>query len=161
MHETHVIVGAGLAGAKAAEALRDEGFDGRIVLVGEEAERPYERPPLSKEYLRGEADRAKPYVHDADFYERAGIELRTATAAEQIETAARTVELAGGERLRWDRLLLATGAEPRRLSVPGAELAGIHYLRSLADSDAIGAGLRGGRVVVIGGGWIGAEVAAS
>src|SRR5829696_1031245 len=157
--ETHVIVGAGLAGAKAAEALRDEGFDGPIVLIGEEPEQPYERPPLSKEYLRGEAPREKAHVHPEGFYAEHGVELRTATAVTGIDLAARAVELAGGERVAFDRLLLATGAEPRRLPVPGADLDGVHYLR---DADRLAARLRtGGSAVVIGGGWIGAEVAAS
>jgi 3-phenylpropionate/trans-cinnamate dioxygenase ferredoxin reductase subunit len=156
-----VIVGAALAGAKAAEALRSEGFDGRIVLVGDEPERPYERPPLSKDYLRGESEREKVYVHPAGFYEEHDIELLTGTKAERIDTAAQTVSL-GGDTLHYDRLLIATGAEPRRLSVPGADLDGILYLRSLADSDALAERLeKGGRVVVIGAGWIGAEVAAS
>ena len=160
---THVIVGAGLAGAKAAESLREEGFDGRIVLIGEEPERPYERPPLSKGYLRGEAEREKAYVHPVDFYERHDIELRTATPVERVDTRERYVGLFDGERLPYDRLLLATGAEPRRLSIPGAELEGVHYLRDLAHADAIAARLAkgSGRVVVIGAGWIGAEVAAS
>jgi 3-phenylpropionate/trans-cinnamate dioxygenase ferredoxin reductase subunit len=157
-----VIVGAGLAGGKAAEALREEGHDGPIVLVGAEPERPYERPPLSKDYLRGESEREKAYVHPADFYEQHGIELRESTTVERIGTGERTVELAGGERLTYDRLLLATGAEPRRLQVPGAELDGVHYLRDFADSDALAARLtERGRVVVIGAGWIGCEVAAS
>ena len=159
---THVIVGGALAGAKAAEALRAEGFDGRVVLVGAEPELPYERPPLSKDYLRGESEREKARVHPAGFYEEHGIELRTATTAERIDTAARTVALSDGTELRYDALLLATGAEPRRLGVPGADLGGVHYLRDLADSDALAARLNaGGRVVVIGAGWIGAEVAAS
>ena len=159
---THVIVGAGLAGAKAAEALREQGFDGRVVLIGQEAERPYERPPLSKDYLRGESEREKAYVHPAGFYEEKRIELRTATTVERIDTGAREVELAGGERLGYERLLLATGAEPRRMRVPGADLDGVHYLRDFADSDALAARLNeGGSVAVVGAGWIGAEVAAS
>jgi 3-phenylpropionate/trans-cinnamate dioxygenase ferredoxin reductase subunit len=161
--ETHVIVGAALAGAKAAEALREEGFEGRVVLVGEEAEQPYERPPLSKEYLRGEAPREKAQVHPDGFYEDNDIELRTGIRVDRIDTGAREVELPGGERLHYDRLLLATGAEPRRLRVPGADLDGVYYLRDLSDADALAARLKAGqgRVVVIGGGWIGAEVAAS
>src|ERR687887_1855836 len=111
---TFVIVGASLAGAKAAETLREEGFDGRVVLIGAEAERPYERPPLSKDYLRGEAD-AKPYVHQEAFYEDKDIELRTSTTVERIDTGAGEVSLSGGERLGFDHLLLATGAQPRRL----------------------------------------------
>src|SRR3954452_11947996 len=160
---THVIVGAALAGAKAAEALRQEGFDGRIVLLGSESELPYERPPLSKEYLRGEAPREKARVHEEGYYESHDIELRTATTATAIDTQASEVELEGGERLRYDRLLLATGAEPRRLTVSGADLDGVHYLRNLNDSDALAALLAkgSGRVAVIGAGWIGSEVAAS
>ena len=133
------------------------------MLIGAERERPYERPPLSKDYLRGEAGREKIYVHDEGFYAEHDIELRLGAAtAVDLDTAAREVALDDGERLRYDRLLLATGAEPRRLPIPGAELDGVLYLRSVDDSDALRARLdRGGRVVVIGAGWIGAEVAAS
>jgi 3-phenylpropionate/trans-cinnamate dioxygenase ferredoxin reductase subunit len=160
--ETHVIVGAGLAGAKAAEALREEGFEGSIVLIGQESERPYERPPLSKDYLRGESPREKAYVHPAGFYGEHAIELRTDTTVERLDPAAREVELAGGERIPYTRLLLATGARPRVLPLPGADLEGVHYLRELGDADALAECLvPGARVVVIGGGWIGAEVAAS
>jgi 3-phenylpropionate/trans-cinnamate dioxygenase ferredoxin reductase component len=159
---TFVIVGASLAGAKAAETLRAEGFDGRLVLIGSEHERPYERPPLSKEYLRGEAGRDKVYVHDEGFYADQGIELRLGRTAVSIDPPAGEVALDDGERLRYDRLLLATGAEPRRLDVPGGDLDGVLYLRSVGDSDSLRARLdRGGRVVVVGAGWIGAEVAAS
>src|SRR5215208_2746935 len=159
---TFVIVGAALAGAKAAEALRTEGFDGRIALIGAEAERPYERPPLSKDLLRGESEVEGARVHPEGFYEEKDIELRTGVTVEAIDTAAGEVALAGGERVAYDRLLLTTGAEPRRLPVPGAELEGVHYLRDLADSAAIGARIAaGGRLVVIGAGWIGSEVAAS
>jgi 3-phenylpropionate/trans-cinnamate dioxygenase ferredoxin reductase component len=161
-NHTHVIVGAGLAGAKAAEALREEGFDGRIVLLGDEAEQPYERPPLSKDYLRGESPRESARVHRDGFYVDNEIELRTGTTVERLELDRRAVVLADGERVGYHRLLLATGAEPRRLAVPGSELDGIHYLRELGDANAIAARLeRGGRVVLIGAGWIGAEVAAS
>src|SRR4051794_18849427 len=160
--KTHVIGGAGMAGAKAAEALRAEGFDGRIVLIGEEQERPYERPPLSKDYLRGEVDREKVYVHPDSFYVDHDIELRPATRVQAIDRRAQEVVLRGGERLPFARLLLATGAEPRRLVVDGADLEGIHYLRDLADANALRAAfLHSRRLVVIGGGWIGAEVAAS
>jgi 3-phenylpropionate/trans-cinnamate dioxygenase ferredoxin reductase subunit len=160
--ETHVIVGAALAGAKAAEALRAEGFEGRIVLVGDEPELPYERPPLSKDYLRGESERDAARVHPEAFYDDNDIELRTATTVERIETSVREAWLSTGERVAYDRLVLATGAEPRRLPVAGAELDGVHYLRDLADADAIAARLRGGgAAVIVGGGWIGAEVAAS
>src|SRR5829696_7158046 len=162
MERTFAIVGAGLAGAKAAEALREEGFDGRVVLVGAETERPYERPPLSKDYLRGEAGRERLYVHDEDFYGEQQIELRLGRTAETLDTVRRELELDGGVRLPYDRLLLATGAEPRRLTIPGADLDGVLYLRSVDDSDALRSRLdRGGAVVVVGAGWIGAEVAAS
>jgi 3-phenylpropionate/trans-cinnamate dioxygenase ferredoxin reductase component len=160
--QTFVIVGASLAGAKAAETLREEGFDGRVVLIGAEEERPYERPPLSKEYLRGEAGREKVYVHEEGFCAEHDIELRLGRTAVGLDTANRELELNGGERLRYDRLLLATGAEPRRLSIPGAQLDGVLYLRSVGDSDTLRERLdRGGAVVVVGAGWIGAEVAAS
>ena len=160
-HKTFVIVGAGLAGAKAAEALRQEGFDGRLVLVGDEHERPYERPPLSKEYLRGEAAE-KPYVHPENFYPENEIELWTSTRVTGIDVGLRELLLEGDRRLGYDRLLLATGAAPRRLDVPGAELDGIHYLRTLADSERISARIdRGQRLVVVGSGWIGAEISAS
>jgi 3-phenylpropionate/trans-cinnamate dioxygenase ferredoxin reductase component len=159
---TFVIVGASLTGAKAAETLREEGFDGRVVLIGAENERPYERPPLSKDYLRGEVDRATVYVHPEGFYAEHDIELRLGRTAVGLNAADSELALDDGERLRYDRLLLATGAEPRRLSIPGGDLDGVLYLRSVADSDALRGRLdRGGAVVVIGAGWIGAEVAAS
>jgi 3-phenylpropionate/trans-cinnamate dioxygenase ferredoxin reductase subunit len=159
--QTFVIVGAALTGAKAAETLREEGFDGRIVLIGAEAERPYERPPLSKEYLRRETT-DKPYVHDEGFYDEKDIELRLETQVESIDPSESAVVLAGGERVGFDRLLLATGAGPRRLDVPGGDLDGILYLREIADSDAIAERIEaGGKLVTIGAGWIGAEVAAS
>ena len=144
MPETHVIAGAGLAGAKAAEALRAEGFEGRIVLVGDEPELPYERPPLSKDYLRGESPREQARVHEPGFYAGHDIELLTGTSVTDLNAAARDVTLSTGERLGYDRLLLATGSEPRRLSVPGAELDGVHHLRTFADSDAIAAALQPG-----------------
>ncbi len=159
--QTFVIVGGGLAGAKAAETLREEGFDGRVVLVGAEPESPYERPPLSKEYLRGEAG-ARPYVHAEGFYAERDIELRTGTRVQRIDPAAHTVSVTGGESLRFDRLLLATGAEPRRLRLPGGGLDGVLYLRTVRDSEAIARrSAAGGKMVSIGAGWIGAEVAAS
>jgi 3-phenylpropionate/trans-cinnamate dioxygenase ferredoxin reductase component len=159
--QTFVIVGASLAGAKAAETLREEGFDGRVILLGAEPERPYERPPLSKDYLRRETT-DRPYVHDEVFYEENDIDLRTSTEVESIDAGSSEVVIAGGERLGFDRLLLTTGAEPRRLDVPGSDLDGILYLRTVADSDAIAGRIEaGGRLVTIGAGWIGAEVAAS
>ncbi len=160
--ETFVIAGASLAGAKAAETLRAEGFDGRLVLLGSEHERPYERPPLSKDYLRGESERKQVYVHDEGFYAEHEIDLRLGRTAVGLDTSTAELALDDGERLRYDRLLLTTGAEPRRLSIPGAALDGVLYLRDVGDSDALRERLdRGGSVVVIGAGWIGAEVAAS
>ena len=156
-----VIVGAGLAGAKAAETLREEGFDGELVLIGDEAERPYERPPLSKQYLRGEvAD--KPYVHPDAFYGEHQIELLTSTRVTGIDLGVSELLLEGDRHLGYDRLLLATGSVPRRLHVPGADLDGIHHLRTVGDSELIGERIeRGQRLVVVGSGWIGAEIAAS
>jgi 3-phenylpropionate/trans-cinnamate dioxygenase ferredoxin reductase subunit len=157
-----VIVGAGLAGAKAAEELREAGFEGRVVLVGEEGVRPYERPPLSKDYLRGELEREKIFVHEESFYGDHEIELMAGRSAVGLDPDGGELELDGGERLAFDRLLLATGAEPRKLTIPGAELDGIHYLRSVGSSEAIRARLEaGGKAVVVGAGWIGSEIAAS
>src|SRR3954463_12179636 len=145
---TFVIVGASLAGAKAAETLRGEGFDGRLVLIGAEPERPYERPPLSKEYLRGEAGREKVYVHEEGFYAERDIELRLGRTAVSLDASASRLTLDDGERLRYDRLLLAPGAEPRRLTIPGSELDGLMYLRSVGDSDALRERLTAGSSVV-------------
>jgi 3-phenylpropionate/trans-cinnamate dioxygenase ferredoxin reductase component len=163
MSTTFVIVGAGMAGGKAAETLREEGFDGRVVLLGAEPERPYERPPLSKDYLRGEAERDGVYLQqDAGWYDQHEVELRTSTHVQSLDVGERAVVLDGGERIGYDALLLATGAEPRRPPIPGAELDGVHVLRSFEDCDALRTMLdRGGRLVVVGAGWIGCEVAAS
>ena len=160
--QTFLIVGASLAGAKAAETLRAEGFDGRVVLLGDEPQRPYERPPLSKEYLRGEKDFDAAAVHSAGFYDEQQIELRASTVVTGVDPGASEVTLSSGERIGYDRLLVATGAAPRRLSVPGADLDGVHYLRSVTDADTLRQALTSSaQVVVIGAGWIGAEVAAS
>ncbi len=160
--QTFVIVGASLAGAKAAETLRAESFDGRIVLIGDESQRPYERPPLSKEYLRAEKDFDAIAVHGERFYDEHEIELLTSTLVTALDATASMVTLSSGERIGYDRLLLATGAAPRRLSVPGANLDGVHYLRSIADADTLRHAIGpSSEVVVIGAGWIGAEVAAS
>jgi 3-phenylpropionate/trans-cinnamate dioxygenase ferredoxin reductase subunit len=161
-HETFVIVGASLSGAAAAAELRKQGFDGRIVLVGEEAERPYERPALSKAYLRGATERTQLDVRQPTFYAERAIELRTSTRATALDTTSRAVALDDGSRLRYDRLLLATGASPRRLAIPGGDLGGVHYLRTVGDAEAIREAARTARRgAIIGGGWIGAEVAAS
>ena len=160
--QTFVIVGASLAGAKAAETLRAEGFDGRVVLIGDEALRPYERPPLSKEYLRGDKDFDAAAVHPAGYYDEHDIELRTSTTVTAVDPGERSATLASGEQITWDRLLVATGAAPRRLSVPGADLPGVLYLRSVEDADILRQAISpSAQVVVIGAGWIGAEVAAS
>lgn len=164
-NRAYVIVGAGLAGARAAEALRGAGYDGRVVLVGDEPDRPYERPPLSKEILLGATGREKAFVHDDGWYDEHGVELRLATVATGLDRAAKTVELSSGERLGYDRLLLATGSSPRRLDLPGADLDGVRYLRRLGEAealrDALAAGARGGPLVIVGAGWIGLEVAAA
>jgi 3-phenylpropionate/trans-cinnamate dioxygenase ferredoxin reductase component len=163
MSQTFVIVGAGMAGGKAAEPLREEGFDGRIVLLGAEPERPYERPPLSKDYLRGEAERGGVYLQeDAGWYEEHDVELRASATADSLDVGGRAVVLADGERVSYDALLLATGAEPKRPPIPGVDLDGVHVLRTFADSDTLRAVIdAGGRLVVVGAGWIGCEVAAS
>ena len=158
---TFLIVGASLTGAKAAETLREEGFEGRVVLVGSETERPYERPPLSKEYLRGEAD-GRPYVHDEAFYAEHDIDLRLGRTAVSLNAETGEVALDDGTRLRYDKLLLTTGAEPRKLQITGADLDDVLYLRTVEDSDALRQRLeQGGTAVVVGAGWIGSEVAAS
>jgi NADPH-dependent 2,4-dienoyl-CoA reductase/sulfur reductase-like enzyme len=160
---TFVIVGAGLAGAKAAETLREEGFDGPVVLVGAEPERPYERPPLSKQYLLGAADRDSAFVHPAGWYAEHDVDLRTATRAVGLDPDRHRVDLESGETLEYAALLLATGSSARRLGSPGAELDGVHVLRTLADADRLRSELSAGgrRLVVVGGGWIGLEVAAA
>jgi 3-phenylpropionate/trans-cinnamate dioxygenase ferredoxin reductase component len=163
MNRTFVIVGAGMAGGKAVETLREEGFDGRIVLLGAEAERPYERPPLSKDYLRGEAEQESIFLQsEAGWYAEHDVELRTSTVVASLDVADKAVVLADGERVGYDALLLTTGAEPKRIPVPGADLPGVHVLRTVEDSDALRAVLdAGGRLAVVGAGWIGCEVAAS
>jgi 3-phenylpropionate/trans-cinnamate dioxygenase ferredoxin reductase component len=159
---TLLIVGASLAGAKAAEGARTAGYDDRIVLVGGEPERPYERPPLSKDVLRGEQPPETARVHDEGYYDEHDIELRTGRTVEALDLGARHARLDGGETLAFTTAVLATGAEPRRLPLPGADLAGVHYLRTLTDSLRLGDAIRGAqRVAVIGAGWIGSEVAAS
>jgi 3-phenylpropionate/trans-cinnamate dioxygenase ferredoxin reductase subunit len=160
--QTFIIVGASLAGAKAAEELRKQGFDGRVVLIGAEPERPYERPPLTKDYLRGESPREKTYVHPGSFYAEQQIELVTGATVTAIDPAASTVSLGDGRELGFERLLVSTGAEPRQIPIAGADLDGVHYLRSLADCDSLRERLdAGGHVVVVGAGWIGSEFAAS
>lgn len=164
MKDTHVfvIVGAGLAGAKAAQTLRETGFGGEIVLLGEEPERPYERPALSKGLLLGTAERESVFVHEPGWYAAHDVDLRTGVHVSAVDRAARQAELGDGQRIGYDALLLSTGATPRRLDVPGADLNGVLSLRTLPDSDRIAAALAdGGHLVVVGAGWIGLEVAAA
>jgi 3-phenylpropionate/trans-cinnamate dioxygenase ferredoxin reductase subunit len=159
---TFVIVGAGLAGGKAAEALREQGFDGRVVLVGDEPWRPYERPPLSKDYLQGKADRDSIFVHDPDWYASRDIDLRTGSPVRAIDRDRHEVVIEGGDRVRYDKLLLATGAEPRRLRIPGADAERVHYLRRVENSDRLRDVLAtASRIAIVGAGWIGLEVAAA
>jgi 3-phenylpropionate/trans-cinnamate dioxygenase ferredoxin reductase subunit len=162
MSAAHVIVGASLAGAKAAETLREEGFDGQIVLIGEEDERPYERPSLSKDYLLGKAERETIYVHPQAWYADHGVDLRLGTLVTGVDPLAHEVTLADGSRIGYGKLLLATGSAPRRLPLSGADAEGVLYLRRVADSDRIRATLQTAtRIVVIGAGWIGLETAAA
>ncbi|KQY24981.1 pyridine nucleotide-disulfide oxidoreductase [Cellulomonas sp. Root485] len=157
-----VVVGAGLAGAKTVEGLRERGYDGDVVLLGTETERPYERPPLSKGYLQGSDERDGAFVHPADWYAAHDVDLRLGTTVRSLDLGARDVVDGSGVRTGWDHLVLATGSEPRRLDVPGAGLDGVVHLRTLDDSDRLRTLLTAGkRVVVVGGGWIGLEVTAA
>jgi 3-phenylpropionate/trans-cinnamate dioxygenase ferredoxin reductase component len=159
---TYVIVGASLAGAKAAETLRAEGFGGRLILIGAEQERPYERPPLSKDYLHGKADRDTIFVHPPEWYAEHDVDLRLGVTVTGIDPSSHEVTLAGGARESYAKLLLTTGSSPRHLTVPGAGLEGVLYLRSVRDSDRLKAAFgAASRVAIIGGGWIGLETAAA
>jgi 3-phenylpropionate/trans-cinnamate dioxygenase ferredoxin reductase subunit len=166
---TFAIAGGGLAGAKAAETLRAEGFDGSLWLLGDEEEVPYERPPLSKGYLLGKDERDSAYVHPAGWYGDHDVELRSGVTVSSIDRERHVVAFQGGKPdgvagglVDYDKLLLATGAAPKRLDVPGADLEGVQTLRRLADSDALRAAFRpGARVVIVGAGWIGLEAAAA
>ena len=159
---TFVIVGASLAGAKTAEALRKEGFDGRIVLLGDEAERPYERPPLSKDYLMGRSEKEKIYVHPEGWYSEHQVDLRLHTRVTAVDAARHEVSTNRGEPIGYDKLLLATGSSPRRLTLRGADRHGVFYLRGVKDCEALKSALQTAtRLAVIGAGWIGLEVAAA
>ncbi|NEB36494.1 FAD-dependent oxidoreductase [Streptomyces sp. SID14515] len=165
-HQTFVIVGAGLAGAKAAETLRAEGFTGRVILIGDERDHPYERPPLSKGYLDGKAERDSVFTHERPWYAGADIELHLGQPVTALDRYARTVQLGDNTVIHYDKLLLATGSEPRRLDIPGTDLAGVHHLRRLAHADRLrnvlaALGRDNGHLVIAGAGWIGLEVAAA
>jgi 3-phenylpropionate/trans-cinnamate dioxygenase ferredoxin reductase subunit len=157
-----LLVGGGMASANCAAELRRRGAEGSILLVGREQEPPYERPPLSKEYLRGEQGREDAYVNPAGWYEENGVELRTRTNVMSLDLEGRTAKLQGGDEVRWGSALLATGANVNILRVEGAELDGIHYLRAFGNSDNIRSDAEAAeRIVMVGGSYIACEVAAS
>ncbi|MFD0555788.1 3-phenylpropionate/trans-cinnamate dioxygenase ferredoxin reductase subunit [Stackebrandtia endophytica] len=163
---TFIIVGAGQAGTMAAQTLREEGFSGRVLLYGQESQFPYERPPLSKGYLLGDEERDSVFLHEPSWYDEQRISVRLDQRVNAIHRDDHEVELSDGDRIGYDRLLLATGAAPRKLNLPGADLPGVHYLRELGDSERLAEALRAtarrqGRVVVIGAGWIGLETTAA
>jgi 3-phenylpropionate/trans-cinnamate dioxygenase ferredoxin reductase subunit len=159
--QVFVIIGGGEAGGTAVQTLREEGFDGRIVLVAAEDRLPYERPPLSKSYLKGDPYKSEGSLQNQQWYDEHRIDLRLGRRAVSVSTPEHEVTLDDGESLRYDKLLIATGAHPRRLEVPGAQLHGVHYLRTLEDADALSLALdQTPQVVVVGAGWIGLEVAA-
>src|ERR1700742_1465824 len=159
---TFVIVGASLAGARAAEALRTEGFEGQIVLIGHERHYPYERPPLSKGYLQGSEGRDSIFVHEESWYADHGVDLRLGAGVTAIDRDLHQLTLSTGESLGYDKLLLTTGATPTLLPVPGAGANGVQYLRSVDDSERLRETLSSASsVVVVGAGWIGLEVAAA
>ncbi|MEU2163234.1 FAD-dependent oxidoreductase [Streptomyces sp. NPDC019208] len=165
-HRTFVIVGGGLAGAKAAETLRAEGFTGRVIIIGDERDHPYERPPLSKGYLTGKEERDVVFVHEPAWYARHDVELHLGQSVTAVDRQGRSVLLGDGTTVHYDKLLLATGAEPRRLEVPGTDLAGVHHLRRLAHADRLRQvlatlGRDNGHLVIAGAGWIGLEAAAA
>jgi 3-phenylpropionate/trans-cinnamate dioxygenase ferredoxin reductase component len=157
-----LLVGGGIASATAAKTLREQGFDGSILLVGREPHAPYHRPPASKEYLRGEHGPEEAHVHPAGWWEPNGVELLTRTSVLQLDTDARTAKLSTKEEIGFDRALVATGAMVRRLPVDGGQLEGVHYLRALGNADGIREETQGAeRVVCVGGSYIASEVAAS
>ena len=162
MTQTFVIVGAGLAGGGAATTLREEGFDGRVVLIGAELRPPYERPPLSKEYLRGESPFEQALFRPPDFYGENDIETRFGVRLTRVDATEKVVDLNDEESVPYDALLVATGARNRRIPIPGLDLEGIYDLRTVADCDRIRAEISPGhKAVVVGMGFIGSEVAAS
>jgi 3-phenylpropionate/trans-cinnamate dioxygenase ferredoxin reductase subunit len=161
MSETIVIIGAGQAGGQAAETLRREGFEGRIVLVGDEPHIPYQRPPLSKKFMSGEMPLERVYFKPPEFFDAEKVELKLNANAAKIDRARKVVVLDDGEELTYDKLLIATGSRVRTIDIPGADLPGVHYLRSITDVEGIQKNFReGAKLVVVGGGYIGLEVAA-
>lgn len=159
--QTFVIVGGGLAGAKAVEALRDSDFDGQIILFAEEEHLPYERPPLSKEYLAGKKTLSEFTVQNSDWYRDHDVDLRLTTRVSALDPAAHTVGLPDGATVHYDKLLLATGSASKRPPIPGSDAAGVHYLRTYDDAEALNSILaEGSSLAVVGAGWIGLEVAA-
>ena len=158
----YVVVGGGIAGVRAAEQLRRQDAEAEITIVSDESHPPYDHPPLSKEVLRGDWPPEKAYLHPAEFYREQRIALRLGVAAQRIDPSGKTVSLADGTTVPYDKLLVATGARPRRLTIPGADIPGVHYFRTLADCLALREAIQmGGRAAVIGAGFIGMEVAAS
>ncbi len=161
MPQTIVIIGAGQAGAQAVATLRAEGFAGAITMVGDEPFAPYQRPPLSKAYLMGTMERERLFLKPDAFYKEAHCELILGVTARAIDRAAKTVALSDGRKLSYDKLLLATGTRVRKIACPGADLPGVHYLRDIADVDRLRAVFgKGKRLAIVGGGYIGLEVAA-
>jgi 3-phenylpropionate/trans-cinnamate dioxygenase ferredoxin reductase component len=159
--KTFVIVGGGLGGAKAAEALRENGFDGKVVLLADEEYLPYERPPLSKDFLAGKKSLSDFTVHDSEWYRDNKIDLRVGTEAVAIDPKAHTVTLSDDTNLRYDKLLLATGSRARWLSIPGSDSTGVHHLRKFGDAENLNTALKDGTsLAIVGAGWIGLEVAA-
>jgi len=159
---TFVIVGGGLAGAKAAEALRANDFDGDITIIAGEDHLPYERPPLSKEFLAGKKSLEDFTVHDAGWYSDSNVDLRLGTAVAEIDRGTRNVRLSDDSTQRYDKLLLATGSRSKRPPIPGSDAAAVHYLRTLEDAVELNSALReGSSLAIVGAGWIGLEVAAS
>jgi 3-phenylpropionate/trans-cinnamate dioxygenase ferredoxin reductase component len=162
MPETIIVIGAGHGGAQLVDSLRVGGFGGNLIMIGDEAHRPYDRPSTSKGLLSGSVELERTFLKREQFYLDNKIELRLGTSVTEVDRRVRAVRLSTGERLTYDKLVMATGARARRLSVPGADLGGVFYLRSLADSQAIAGRLGPGRrLAIIGGGYVGLEVAAS
>ncbi|MBL8628925.1 MAG: FAD-dependent oxidoreductase [Rhodospirillaceae bacterium] len=158
---TIVIVGAGEAGGQTAISLRQQGFQGRVIVIGDEAYVPYERPPLSKAFLARETEMERMYMRGADFYPENNIELRLSTRVDSIDRADKSVTLEGGEKIAYDKLMIATGGRVRKMTCPGADLTGVHYLRNIDDVMGFRDEVQAGKnIAIVGGGYIGLEVAA-